>query len=45
MFNFFESVALSVLRIAVGLAIATVAVVLALFVLSVPELIGMLIFG
>lgn len=45
MFNFFESVALSVLRIAVGLAMATAVVAVALFVLSVPELVGMLIFG
>jgi hypothetical protein len=45
MFNFFESVTLSALRIVVGLAIATVAVALILFILSVPEIIGMLIFG
>jgi hypothetical protein len=43
--DFFHATAISLLRVIVGLAIVAVAVLAVLFVLSIPDIIGMLIFG
>jgi hypothetical protein len=43
--GFFHAVTMDLLRVIVGLAIVAVTVLAVLFVLSIPDIIGMLIFG